>query len=71
MPYPIMNTGELRILGQEKDKGDRPSPDGCSARYGAGCKWSGRELETDTADTMDYARVVGGKLVKGSRLDRR
>ena len=29
-------------------------------------KWSGRELETGTADTIDYARVVGGKLVKGS-----
>jgi hypothetical protein len=29
-------------------------------------KWSGRELETDTADTIDYARVVGGKLVKGA-----
>ena len=29
-------------------------------------KWSGRELETGTADTIDYARVVGGKLVKGA-----
>ena len=29
-------------------------------------KWSGRELERDTADTIDYARAVGGKLVKGA-----
>ena len=29
-------------------------------------KWSGRELETGTADTIGYARVVGGKLVKGA-----
>jgi hypothetical protein len=29
-------------------------------------KWSGRELETGTTDTIDYARVVGGKLVKGA-----
>ncbi|MGA3173693.1 MAG: hypothetical protein ABSE25_04615 [Syntrophorhabdales bacterium] len=29
-------------------------------------KWSGRQLETDTADTIGYARVVGGKLVKGA-----
>jgi len=29
-------------------------------------KWSDRELETDTADTINYARVVGGKLVKGA-----
>ena len=29
-------------------------------------KWSGRELETGMADTMEYARMVGGKLVKGA-----
>ena len=29
-------------------------------------KWSGRELETDTTDTIDFARTVGGKLVKGA-----
>ena len=29
-------------------------------------KWSGRELGTDTAGTIDYARTVGGKLVKGA-----
>ena len=29
-------------------------------------KWSGRELEADTADTIEYARAVGGKLVKGA-----
>jgi hypothetical protein len=29
-------------------------------------KWSGRELEADTANTIDYARTVGGKLVKGA-----
>ncbi len=29
-------------------------------------KWSGRELEADTADTIEYARGVGGKLVKGA-----
>ncbi|HME43893.1 MAG TPA: hypothetical protein VKF36_12455 [Syntrophorhabdales bacterium] len=29
-------------------------------------KWSGRELETGTADTIDYARAVGGKLIKGA-----
>jgi hypothetical protein len=29
-------------------------------------KWSGRELEKGTADTIDYARAVGGKLVKGA-----
>ena len=29
-------------------------------------KWSGRELETGTADTIDYARTVGGKLIKGA-----
>ncbi len=29
-------------------------------------KWSGRELEADTADTVKYARAVGGKLVKGA-----
>lgn len=29
-------------------------------------KWSGRELETGTADTIGYTRVVGGKLVKGA-----
>jgi hypothetical protein len=29
-------------------------------------KWSGRELGTDTADTIDYARTVGAKLVKGA-----
>ena len=29
-------------------------------------KWSGRELEADTADTVGYARVVGGKLEKGA-----
>ena len=29
-------------------------------------KWSGRELEADTADTIGYARVVGGKLEKGA-----
>ena len=29
-------------------------------------KWSGRELETGTADTIGYARAVGGKLVKGA-----
>ena len=29
-------------------------------------KWSGRELEAGTADTVDYARTVGGKLVKGA-----
>ena len=29
-------------------------------------KWSGRELETGTADTIDYAHAVGGKLVKGA-----
>ena len=29
-------------------------------------KWSGRELEAGTADTVDYARAVGGKLVKGA-----
>jgi hypothetical protein len=29
-------------------------------------KWSGRQLETDTADTIEYARAVGGKLVKGA-----
>jgi hypothetical protein len=29
-------------------------------------KWSGRELETGTADAIDHARMVGGKLVKGA-----
>ena len=29
-------------------------------------KWSGRELESDTAGIIDYARAVGGKLVKGA-----
>ena len=29
-------------------------------------KWSGRKIETGTADTIDYARMVGGKLVKGA-----
>jgi hypothetical protein len=29
-------------------------------------KWSGRELETDTADTIGYTRAVGRKLVKGA-----
>jgi hypothetical protein len=29
-------------------------------------KWSGRELEADTTDTIEYARAVGGKLVKGA-----
>jgi hypothetical protein len=29
-------------------------------------KWSGRELEADTADSIGYARAVGGKLVKGA-----
>jgi hypothetical protein len=29
-------------------------------------KWSGRELETGTADTIGYARVVDGKPVKGA-----
>lgn len=28
--------------------------------------WSGRKLETDTANTIDYARTVGGKLVQGA-----
>ncbi len=29
-------------------------------------KWSGRELGTDTADTINSARAVGAKLVKGA-----
>jgi hypothetical protein len=29
-------------------------------------KWSGRELEADTAGAIEYARAVGGKLVKGA-----
>jgi len=29
-------------------------------------KWSDRELETGTTDTIDYAHAVGGKLVKGA-----
>jgi len=29
-------------------------------------KWSGRELEADTVGAIDYARGVGGKLVKGA-----
>jgi hypothetical protein len=29
-------------------------------------KWSGRELEAGTTNTIDYARMVGGKLVKGA-----
>jgi hypothetical protein len=29
-------------------------------------KWSDREMEKDTADTVGYARTVGGKLVKGA-----
>ena len=29
-------------------------------------KWSGGELETDATNTIDYARTVGAKLVKGA-----
>jgi len=29
-------------------------------------KWSGRELEAGTTNTIDYTRMVGGKLVKGA-----
>ncbi len=29
-------------------------------------RWSGRKLETGTADAVSYARTVGGKLIKGA-----
>ena len=29
-------------------------------------RWSGRKLETGTADAVRYARTVGGKLIKGA-----
>ena len=29
-------------------------------------RWSGRQLETGTAEVVNYARTVGGKLIKGA-----
>jgi len=29
-------------------------------------RWSGRKLETGTAEVVNYARMVGGKLIKGT-----
>ena len=29
-------------------------------------KWSGRKLETGTTEVLNYARMVGGKLIKGT-----
>jgi hypothetical protein len=62
-------------LAEDAEKGGMTSEkqlkDAFASSYDAlyaeqAAKWSGREMETDTANAIDYARTVGNKLVKGA-----